>query len=215
MHWDGVMEGRLVPVLIVSESALVSMGLHHILESAGADFLIRDAATGVLTTELVEANGAEVVILDAHNPTDVHVDMVRTLKTTMPNVGLVAVTSGRDAAALGAMVLAGVDAVLDVTVTPEALVEVLRLLQRQVRFVTTYEIWPAILKHLTAFGAHDDDRTAVLTPREREVYDLLRDGRTDREIAQALTLSLWTVKHHVGNILQKLDLRSRREVLHV
>lgn len=208
-----MVEGRPVPVLILGESALVAMGLRHVLESAASEFRVLCADTGVLSVDLVEQHDAMVAILDARSPSDAHVEMVRALKAAKPDVGVVVVTASREAVALGSLVLAGVDAVLDVTVAPEALVEVLRLLQRRVRFVTSNELWPAILQSLTAYSAPDDGRTAVLTPREREVYDLLRDGRTDREIAGTLTLSVWTVKHHVGNILQKLELRSRREVL--
>jgi DNA-binding NarL/FixJ family response regulator len=209
------MQAPSLRVLIVGESALVSMGLRQVLDSAATDFAALCAMTGLLSAELVDQHDAQVAILHMQRPTDTHVHMVRALKAARPDVGVVVVTASHEAAALGALVLAGVDAVLDVTVTPEALVEVLRLRQRRLGFVTSCELWPVVVQSLLGYGAADDGRAAHLTPREREVYDLLRDGRTDREIALQLTLSLWTVKHHVGNILQKLDLRSRRELLHI
>lgn len=52
----------------------------------------------------------------------------------------------------------------------------------------------------------------ALTPRERDVLDLVRLGWTDGEIADELVLSVRTVNHHVGNILQKLGAKSRREL---
>jgi NarL family two-component system response regulator LiaR len=53
---------------------------------------------------------------------------------------------------------------------------------------------------------------AALTPREREILQLVADGRTNQEIADALYISLRTVQTHVANILAKLDLTSRAAV---
>src|SRR5690606_23700463 len=50
---------------------------------------------------------------------------------------------------------------------------------------------------------------AVFTPREREVLELVIDGRTDREIAHALSISTGTASRHVANILHKLDVPTR------
>jgi DNA-binding NarL/FixJ family response regulator len=55
------------------------------------------------------------------------------------------------------------------------------------------------------------DRAAVLSAREREVLDLIARGARNKQIAAHLTISEFTVKRHVQNILQKLDMRSRRE----
>jgi DNA-binding NarL/FixJ family response regulator len=201
-------------VLILGDSALVSLGLRHVFETI-PEFLVQYAAQDAASLSYIEEYGAVVAILDAHVPTEAHVAKVRELKAGQPDLSVVVVTAAQGPQPLGALVLAGADAILDVSVTPEALVEVVRLLRRRVRFVTTYALWPSILENLTGQRAPEDDRIASLTPREREVYEFLRDGRTDREIADSLTLSLWTVKHHVGSILQKLELRSRREVLRV
>jgi DNA-binding NarL/FixJ family response regulator len=57
----------------------------------------------------------------------------------------------------------------------------------------------------------EDSNIAQLTPREREVLTLLARGMSDREIAQQLTVSLYTVKSHVRSVLQKLQVASRHE----
>ena len=58
--------------------------------------------------------------------------------------------------------------------------------------------------------ARAHERAAVLTSREREVLDLVAQGARNRQIAAALTISEFTVKRHMQNILQKLELPSRR-----
>lgn len=210
---DGLSESR-TSVLVLGDSALVSMGLRHVLEMTPGFDVVYRPTIGDVSAELIARHQVTMAVVDAHGRTDAQVVKVRELKSYDPALSVVIVTAAHDAERLAPLVLAGADALLDVSVTPDALVAVLRLLQGNVRFVTTYELWPEILENLSSLRG-GDERTSVLTPREREVYEFLRDGRTDREIAEALTLSLWTVKHHVVNILQKLELRSRREVLRV
>jgi DNA-binding NarL/FixJ family response regulator len=104
-------------------------------------------------------------------------------------------------------------------------------------FVVTYRSFPEVLELLVAdsegsalvvpilnrIGDHhqaraaglsnEDTPTSTLTPREREVYELLAAGRTNREIATALFISEVTVKVHVRHILQKLGARTRTEAV--
>ena len=111
------------------------------------------------------------------------------------------------------LVRGGADAILGAAIMPTSLLAVLRLLRDGAQFVTSHELWPAVRESIRGEPVEDDAKVATLTRRERDVYDLLRQGRSDREIAEILTLSLWTVKHHVVNVLQKLELHSRRELL--
>jgi non-specific serine/threonine protein kinase len=64
----------------------------------------------------------------------------------------------------------------------------------------------------SAHGVRDTGRESALTSREQEVAALLAGGRTNREIAQTLVITVSTAERHVANILNKLGLRSRTEV---
>jgi two-component system, NarL family, nitrate/nitrite response regulator NarL len=72
----------------------------------------------------------------------------------------------------------------------------------------------ALLKRVATLSARNahDTRTARLTLREREIVELVRDGMSNKEISQRLCIEVPTVKNHVHNILEKLDLRRRGEV---
>jgi DNA-binding NarL/FixJ family response regulator len=62
-------------------------------------------------------------------------------------------------------------------------------------------------------GQHvENGRTSALTPRQQELVCLIAQGLTNREIAQRLGLSVFTVKHHVSHILSKLGVKSRTQV---
>jgi DNA-binding NarL/FixJ family response regulator len=73
----------------------------------------------------------------------------------------------------------------------------------------------AELKELCPDAAGDPESLEALTPREREVLDLLQQNRSNQEIAERLVIELGTVKNHVHNILKKLNLTSRRDVTRI
>jgi len=203
-------------VVLLGESAFMAAGLRQVLDAtneyqvAGA-FTSDEAALGA-----VERSPVSFVIMDLRASAEARIAVLRKIKVARPVVRVVIITGLLDADNTAALMLAGADGLLDPGISPDALVAVLDLLQDKVRFVTSHSLWPAILQALTTHQdrenrERDMDREHALTRRENDVFALLRDGLTDREIAQVLTLSLWTVKHHVVNILQKLNMTSRRE----
>ena len=66
---------------------------------------------------------------------------------------------------------------------------------------------------VAAGTAFDEDEYEALTPREKQVFKLLAEGRTSREIAQELTISLKTAMTHRTNLMGKLNLHSRTELI--
>lgn len=200
-------------VLLLGESAFMAAGLRQVLD-ATAQFVVvgacgyEDEAMGVVLHQPVA-----MVIMDLHDPVQERIALLREIKVDQPAVRVVVITGTLNATETAAIVMAGADGLLDAGISPDALVSVLGLLEGGVRFVTSHSLWPAILQALAihAEKAPEPDPERALTRRENDVFELLRDGLTDREIAEVLTLSLWTVKHHVVNILQKLDMNSRRE----
>ncbi len=60
-------------------------------------------------------------------------------------------------------------------------------------------------------STHDNSGVTKLTPREREVLELLSKGHVDKEIAQAMGISIWTVHDHIKNIFERLHVRTRTE----
>jgi DNA-binding NarL/FixJ family response regulator len=108
-------------------------------------------------------------------------------------------------------VRAGASGYLDKTISPQGLVRALRGIDRGEAPLSRDLAWRMID---ALHGMHERDsareRAAVLSAREREVLDLVADGARNRQIAEALVISEFTVKRHMQNILRKLDLPSRR-----
>lgn len=198
-------------VLLLGESALLAAGLRQVLDETAKFVVVGVCRSEDEARREVLRQTVELVIMELHEDVQSRISLLREIKVDRPEVRVVVITRLLDATDTAQMVMAGADGLLDAGISPDALVAVLNLLDEGVRFVTSHSLWPAILQALTIHEETVTDRDHTLTRRENDVFELLRDGMTDKEIAEVLTLSLWTVKHHVVNILQKLDMNSRRE----
>lgn len=212
---SGRVVGRLstvrTSVLLLGESLIMAAGLRQVLDATEKFTVVAACGSDDEARTVVLNQKVELVIMDLHDPVHERIALLREIKLDRPTVRVVVITRLLNATETAAMVMAGADGLLDAGITPDALVAVLGLLEDGVRFVTSHSLWPAILQALTIHEEKEADRGRSLTRRENDVFELLRDGLTDREISEVLTLSIWTVKHHVVNILQKLDMNSRRE----
>lgn len=206
---------EMVPtgVLVVGESQLWISGLRQVLQEA-TDFCLAGSGkpTEAIDPLLAAVRPAQVV-MEMGRAHLLQGDTVRAVKAYDPSIQVVVITGEASVPAVTRLVHSGADGILGADIMPASLIAVLRLLRDGAQFVTSHELWPAVRESIRGEPVEDDARVSALTPRERDVYDLLRQGRSDREIAEILTLSLWTVKHHVVNVLQKLELHSRRELL--
>lgn len=198
-------------VVLLGESAFMAAGLRQVLDATAKFVVVAACESGDDALSVVLHQSVALVIMDLHDPAQARISLLREIKEGRPAVRVVVITRLLDATETAAIVMAGADGLLDAGISPDALVAVLDLLEGGVRFVTSHSLWPSILQALAIHQEKETDREHALTRRENDVFELLRDGLTDREISEVLTLSLWTVKHHVVNILQKLDMNSRRD----
>lgn len=197
-------------VLLLGESPIMAAGLRQVLDETARFTVVGACRSELDARSMVLQHPVELMIMDLHDPMKDRIALLREIKTDRPAVRVVVITGLLDATETAEIVMAGADGLLDTSISTDDLVAVLGLLEGGVRFVSSHTLWPTMLQALTIQEVAPDQEQA-LTRRENDVFELLRDGLTDREIAGVLTLSLWTVKHHVVNILHKLDMTSRRE----
>ncbi len=207
------MSTKKTSVLLLGDSPIMAAGLQQVLDAAASFAVVGFCASEADARDVVRQKPVEVMIMDVHGSVDNRLTLLREIKVDRPHVRVVVMADVLNAAETAEIVMAGADGLLDAAISPDALVAVLNLLDDGVKFVTSHSLWPTMMQALSLHEDRADDHGQNLTRRENDVFDLLRDGLTDREIAEVLTLSLWTVKHHVVNILRKLDMTSRREAV--
>jgi DNA-binding NarL/FixJ family response regulator len=210
------MTGREPRVVIADDQALVRTGFRMILVSGGID-VVGEAADGAEAVATVRERRPDVVLMDIRMPTMDGLEAARRILAQSPDCRVLMLTTFDLDRYVYDALAAGASGFLLKDVTPEHLVAAVRLVDTGDALLA-----PSITRRLVerfAAGAGSPAPPAVhrdlaaLTPREREVLGLLGRGRSNAELAAALTLSEATVKTHVARIFAKLALRDRAQAV--
>ncbi|MEJ6554853.1 response regulator transcription factor [Microbacterium esteraromaticum] len=202
-----------IRVLIVDDQELVRYGFRLMLDATPGIVVVGEADDGEGAVGAAERLQPDVILMDVRMPQMNGIEATKRILTRHPSTRvLVLTTYDLDDYAFGAL-RAGAAGFLLKDTRPEQLVAAICAVHAGDAVVS-----PRITAHLIATAAPhlggrqtDDAERALadLTAREREIFQLIGQGRTNGEIAAALHLSDSTVKAHVGRVLSKLELRNR------
>jgi DNA-binding NarL/FixJ family response regulator len=188
-----------IRVLIVDDHPAVRRGLRTFLELSEDIDVVGEAADGTQVADLVAATAPDVVLLDMVLPGLDGLDVLAALRERGATARVLVITSFTDRRSVLPAIRAGARGYLSKDVEPEALVAAVRSVHAG-HLLLEPEVTVALLA-----------APPQLTAREGDVLALVADGRSNREIARALTLSEKTVKTHVSSILLKLGLADRTQ----
>ena len=209
---DAALHGPL-RVMLVDDHALVRMAVRQALEAPDVE-LVAEAASAEEALVRAPQVRPDVLLVDISLPGMDGVALVRELAPRLPETRIVMLTvSGAEHDLLDAMRY-GAIGYLTKDVSPEGLLRAVRSAYDG-ELAMPRRMAARLVQHLeeTSHPATpaNDPALGTLTGRETEVLRLLAEGRTDREIAQALTISPRTVTTHVASILHKLGTTRRAE----
>jgi two-component system, NarL family, response regulator LiaR len=197
-----------IRVLIVDDHAVVREGLRSFLELQEGMSIVGEAADGAEAVEAAAQLRPDVVLMDLVMPKVAGVEAMRQLRERVPAARVIVLTSFLDDERLLPAIRAGAAGYLLKNAQPQELARAIR---------TAYDgealIDPAVAARLLdalASGAHDD-RYEELTPREREVLELVGRGFSNKRIALELGAAEKTVKNHVSHVLAKLGVADRTQ----
>ncbi|MEU3114871.1 response regulator transcription factor [Micromonospora chalcea] len=204
-----------VRVLLVDDQHLVRTGFRVILEVEDDIEVVGEAADGQRAVSMASALRPDVVLMDVEMPVLDGLEATRRITGDSTPGGpavLILTTFDRDDYLFAAL-RAGASGFLLKNGTPEDLVEAVRVVARGEGLIA-----PALTRRVISTFARPgavppdprhDAATADLTPREREVLELVASGASNAEIADVLRVGEATVKTHVSRVLAKLGLRDR------
>jgi DNA-binding NarL/FixJ family response regulator len=196
-------------VLIADGAPIFRSGVRHLL-SRESDFILSEAADfGELLARL-EQETPDIVLIDLNLPPSGGVAAVAHLAGECP-AELVVWSDVADRDRVLAALTAGADGFLDKEISPTGLVRALRGLARG-ETPLSRELVTVVVDAVHDFEARAvaRERVVLLSAREREVLALVASGARNRQIAAELSISEFTVKRHMQNILHKLNLGSRQ-----
>ncbi len=193
-----------VRVLVVDDHDLLREGVGAVLASFTDLDVVGEAGSGEAAIDAVDDLRPDVVVMDLVMPGMGGVESIRRIRATRPDVGIVALSSFADAVQVREAMDAGATGYLVKSVEAESLVKAIRAAADGIATFSP-EVTMALVRAPTT------KPVSSLTVRELDIAELLASGKTNAEIADALVLSVFTVKNHVSSILMKLDVRTRTE----
>ncbi len=197
-----------VRVFLLDDHEVVRRGLRDLLESEGLE-VVGEAATAAEAMVRIRALRPDVAVLDARLPDGTGIDVCREVRSSVPAVACLILTSYDDDTALFAAIMAGAAGYVLKEIRGNELVAGIRSVAHG-RSLLDPNLTERVLARLRD-GAALDPRLASLTEQERRVLDGIADGLTNRQIATRLSLAEKTVKNYVSALLAKLGLESRTQ----
>lgn len=200
---------KKIRILLADDHAVVRQGFKMILSAQPDMEVVGEAANGREAVELAEQGKPDIVVMDVAMPELNGIEATRRLLGSLPHTRVVALSMHKDSVYVREVLRAGARGYLLKDSGAEDLV-------RAIRAVAGGESWlsPAVSNAvLDDYRRHVTDPIDLLTSREREVLQMLAEGKTNKEIAVILNLSVYTVDAHRGRIMEKLNLHSINELV--
>jgi two-component system, NarL family, response regulator NreC len=205
---------RKVRILLADDHTVVRQGLRSALEHQPAFEVVGEAADGSQAMSLAASLTPDVVVMDIAMPNLNGVEATRQMVSKQPSISVVILSMYSDETYVMRALKAGARAYL---LKDSAFTDLIHAIESVSQGKSYFS--PKISRILAEDYVRalkqkgSVDTYELLTPREREILQLLAEGKSNKEVATKLNISLYTVETHRGRILQKLNLHSAAELV--
>lgn len=196
-------------ILLADDHAVVRNGFRFILSAQPDLEVVGEAAHGREAVESALALKPDVVVMDVTMPELNGIEATRRICEALPRTRVLALSMHKDAVYVREILRAGAKGYLLKDSSEADLLTAVRAVARGEGFLSPL-IADAVLND---YRRHVTNPLDLLTSREREVLQWIAEGKTNKEIAQTLKLSVYTVEAHRGRIMEKLNLHSTGELV--
>jgi RNA polymerase sigma factor (sigma-70 family) len=202
-------------VLLVEDHAIVRQGIRALLDEEPDIAIVGEAADGNQALALAQSLRPEIVLMDLNLPGLSGIEATRQVLQLLPDVRVLVLSMYDSEEYVFRALRAGASGYVLKQSTSTELVMALRAVAAGSTFLSPGISQILISDFMRRADAQTttDDALSILTPREREVLELIARGLTNRQIAERLHISIKTVETHRGNMMQKLDVHDRAELI--
>jgi DNA-binding NarL/FixJ family response regulator len=206
--------------MIVDDHALFRRGLEMVLEDEADIELVGQASDGAEAVEKAAESLPDIVLMDIRMPRSNGIEACRAMKEAAPSAKIVILTISDEEEDLFEAIRAGASGYLLKDIPLDEVADTVRAVHGGQSLINP-SMAGKLLTEFAALARRDDEERAQelpaprLTDREMQVLKLVARGMNNRDIAKELFISENTVKNHVRNILEKLQIHSRMEAVMV
>jgi two-component system response regulator NreC len=202
-----------IKILIADDHGVLRAGLRSLLSAESDLEVLGEAGDGDEVIELCKQLELDVVLLDISMPgLGGGIGITRHLKESMPKIKVLILTVHEDESLLQEAIEAGAMGYIIKRAAESELIDAIRAVSRGDLYVHP-AMTRALLKDISSPAAAHDLPVEAPTPREIDVLRYIAQGYTNRQTAEALNISVRTVETHRANLMSKLNLRSRVELV--
>jgi DNA-binding NarL/FixJ family response regulator len=203
-----------VRILVADDHGVVRKGLRLILERHDGLEVIGEAADGREAVRLAEELSPDIVIMDVGMPRLNGIDATAQILHRNPRAGVIILSMHSDEGYIVRALSAGAKGYLLKDSAEEDLIQAVRIVAQGRPFFSpriTQTLLDDYVRQLRQKGLQDS--YDLLTEREKEVLQLISGGKSNKEVATILGLSVYTVETHRTNLMQKLNLHNTAEIV--
>jgi two-component system, NarL family, response regulator NreC len=205
---------RKIRIVLADDHQLMRSGLRLVIEQQPDLSVVGEAGDGREAVALANSLRPDVAVMDISMPSLSGIEAAHQITQAHPGIGVIVLSMHADESYVLRALKAGVKGYLLKDSADSDLIEAVRAVARGKSFFS-----PAVsrvllddyMRKLRRSGA--EDAYDLLTPREREVLQLVAEGKSNKEVANLLNLSVYTVETHRSNIMQKLNLKGVPELI--
>lgn len=203
-----------IRVLLADDHTIVREGVSALLEISPEIEIVGEAGNGTEAMEIARKRPVDLILMDLDMPVMGGLEATRNICKEFPQTKVLILTQYDHKEHVLSILEAGAHGFLNKSAASSELVSAIRAVYRGDAYLT-----PSATKHLVesyqleAAQQKKDDPYEQLTEREKEVFRLLAEGHTAREIADLLVISPKTVDSHRSRLMSKLDLQNRVELI--
>jgi len=202
-----------IRLILADDHQMMREGLRAIAEKEPDLQVVGEARNGQETVNLVPTSGAHIVVMDVAMPDLNGIEATRKILSRHPHIGIVALSAHANKEYIREMLRAGASAYVLKQRAGEELVRAIREVAHGKKYLSP-DIAAGVVDEYVALSGIRQERPAfvTLTDREREVLQQLAEGRTTKEMADLLHVSVKTIETHRRNIMEKVNLHSVAEL---
>ncbi len=201
----------MIKILIADDHAIVREGLKQILSESPDLVVVAEASTGQEVLEKIGKNDLDLVVLDIAMPGRGGLDILKEIKSQRPRLSVLMLSMYPEEQYAVRVLKSGASGYLTKESAPSELVKAIRQISQGKKYIS-----PSLAEKLAIDLEISPDRPPheTLSDREYQVMCMIASGKTLREIADGLSLSIKTISTYRSRILEKMNMKTNAELTH-